>query len=96
MRRILILLTIAALFGSTLLAGNCLETSRARPLSYDAPASSDGDDGCCAYCFCCHCSGVVIALDAAAPPVAIPFVPEVLKLPLDHIAIVPQEQPPRT
>jgi hypothetical protein len=63
--------------------------------SKDSPEDSEGDAGCCSFCFCCHFTGVLKAGDPRPSLQANGFLTTNLNpLPL-QLPNSPLDQPPR-
>jgi hypothetical protein len=93
LRLIAVFAIAAMLLQATLVSPACLSltTTQRSPITAAAGTTGTGDDGCCAFCFCCHFSGV---LDSRLPdtflrvagflrPSASTAVPEPYRPPVD-------------
>jgi len=98
--RILALVMIGVLLQTVFLPANCMAITTQKPgtavaSSQDGPDDTEGDAGCCSYCFCCHFTGVLNSDDLSLALVANGFLaPTRNPLPL-QLSISPLDQPPR-
>jgi len=99
MRQATVILTlIGVLLQTSILSPNCLDNAThpaATAIANGAGSAPADDGGCCSYCFCCHCPGVLTCADARVSLVANGLAPPTWNPPLPENPIGPADQPPR-
>ena len=98
--RILALVMIGFLLQTMFLAANCIAVplhtlGNAVEGSKDCPGSTEGDAGCCSYCFCCHSAGVLNCADPSLSLVANGLLAPTCNPVPPQSSISPFDQPPR-
>ena len=93
LRLIAVFAIAAMLLQATLVSPACLSLTNGQtsPITAAAGTTGTGDDGCCAFCFCCHFSGVLestftntfLHLAGLLRPSASTSVPEPYRPPVD-------------
>ena len=91
---------MGVLLHATFPSSNCMAFTGGKPGtvasgSKDYSEGSEGDAGCCSFCFCCHLPGVLKAVDPVPSLQANGFLtPNLNPLPL-RLGISPFDRPPQ-
>lgn len=97
--RILALALTGILLQANLVSPTCLDRAlhhgRASAQTSGRQDDSSGDPDCCAYCFCCHFSGLLASHHPAVSLAAAGFVTAAWNPPPLHPTAHPPDRPPR-